>query len=184
MPNRKRNIACLESLWEKKTENRLNVLPILELVSRRHGARFSHLNCNTEGEFEYNLKLLCKRNYNILYFGFHGSGGTLYLLDKTKIELPRLAEMMNCNFSDWIVHFGSCGVFRRPNALAEFVEQTRVLLAMGFTKDVNWIESAALELLLFQAYQTYKNPRLACRGIIGKYPDLVSRTGFCFYPEN
>jgi hypothetical protein len=75
-------------------------------------------------------------------------------------------------------------VFRRKKALSDFVEKTQTALATGFTKDVNWIESAAVELLLFQAFQSYKNPKLACRNILSKFPDLVNRTGFHFYPDN
>ena len=49
---------------------------------------------STENEFEYNLGLLRKRNYGILYEGFHGSGGTIFLHDKSEIDLAEIAEMM------------------------------------------------------------------------------------------
>lgn len=184
MSSKKKNIACLESLWDNKTENRLNVLPILELISRNYNVKFSHLSCNTESEFQYNLKLLCKRNYSILYLGFHGSGGKIYLHDETEINFTKLAEMMNCKFTDWIVHFGSCGVLRRKKDLAQFVENTEIRLATGFERTVGWIESAAFELLLFQAFLDYQSPKVACRSISNKFPDLVEQTGFCFYPES
>ncbi len=184
MVQRKRNVACLESLWDDKTEDRLNVVPILELISKTLDVKCSQLNCNTENEFEYNLGLLRKRNYGILYLGFHGSGGTIFLHDKSEIDLAEIAEMMGNGFSDWIIHFGSCGVLRKKKALEDFVGNTQVAVATGFTKTIDWIESAALELLLFQAFQTYTNPKLACRSMLTKYPDLVNRTGFCFYADN
>ena len=34
MRYRKRNIACLESMWNGHFENKLNVLPTLELISK------------------------------------------------------------------------------------------------------------------------------------------------------
>ncbi len=184
MTSRKKNIACLESLWDRQTENtRLNLFPMLELISKTQNARFSHLNCNTKGEFIYNLKLLCKKNYSILYLGFHGSSGVIHLHDKTQINFTELAEMMKDNFSDWIVHFSSCSVFRKKKDLAQFVEDTNVILATGYTRNINWIESSALELILFQAIQRYKNAKIACKGVLSKYPDLVKQTGFCYYPE-
>jgi len=66
-------------MWDRRTENRLNVLPTLELISKTQEARFSHLTCNTREELKYNLNLLCKRNYGILYFATHGSPGKIHL---------------------------------------------------------------------------------------------------------
>lgn len=40
---RQRNIACLETIWEHSTENRLNVVPTLELITKTMGLKFSHL---------------------------------------------------------------------------------------------------------------------------------------------
>ena len=183
MASRKRNIACLESLWDGKTENRLNLIPMLELISKTQKVKFSHLNCNTKAEFIYNLKLLCRKDYGVLYLAFHGSGGKISLHDETEIDFFTLAELMDNKFDGWIVHFGACGVFKRKKDLAQFVENTKVTLATGYTKTVGWVESAAFELLLFQAFQSYQNPKSACKGILNKYRDLVKQTGFCFYPE-
>ena len=79
MRYRKRNIACLESMWNGHIENKLNVLPTLELISKTMESKFSHLTCNTREELQYNLNLLCKRNYGVLYFAFHGSPGRIHL---------------------------------------------------------------------------------------------------------
>jgi hypothetical protein len=181
MPPRKRNIACLESLWTQQTENRLNVVPALELISKTYGAKFSHLTCNTREELNYNLHLLCKRNYDILYFAFHGSPGKIHL-HRDEVTLTELAEMMNCRFENWIIHFGTCSTFRKPKEVEYFARQTRVSLVTGFTRDVDWIESTALELLLFKAMQAFKSPKVVCRNLLNKYPDLVEATGFKFFP--
>ncbi|MBM3357788.1 MAG: hypothetical protein FJY54_08680 [Betaproteobacteria bacterium] len=47
MPRRKdhrKNIACLESLWNSDIENRLSVVPILDLVSKVDGIRYTCVN--------------------------------------------------------------------------------------------------------------------------------------------
>src|SRR5689334_5232495 len=90
---RQRNIACLESMWNGHIENRLSILPTLELISKTLESRFSHLTCNTREELRYNLNLLCKRNYGVLYFAFHGSPGRIHL-HRDKITLPELSAMM------------------------------------------------------------------------------------------
>ena len=50
-----KNITCLESLWNDALENRLRVLPILELTSQANTANFVRLTCNTRAELRYNL---------------------------------------------------------------------------------------------------------------------------------
>lgn len=172
----------MESLWDRRTENRLNVLPTLELISKTQDAKFSHLTCNTREELKYNLNLLCKRNYGILYFAFHGSPGKIHL-HRDKVTLTELAEMMNRRFANWIIHFGTCSTLRSPREMEYFVEQTRIALATGFTRDVGWIESSAFELLLFQAFHLFQSPKIVCRHLLNKYPDLAESTGFKFFPD-
>ena len=172
----------MESLWDKQTENRLNVLPTLELISKTQDSKFSHLTCNTREELQYNLNLLCKRNYGILYFAFHGSPGKIHL-HRDKITLTELAGMMNRRFARWIIHFGTCSTLRKPREVEYFVEETGIALATGFTKDVDWIESSAFELLLFKAFHNFQSPKVILRHLLNKYPELVDLTGFTYFPE-
>jgi hypothetical protein len=179
---RQRNIACLESMWNGTIENRLSIVPTLELISKTLETRFSHLTCNTREELKYNLNLVCKRNYGVLYFAFHGSPGRIHL-HRDKVTLPELSGMMNHRFRNWIIHFGTCSTMRKPRAVLDFVEKTNVALVTGFTRDVDWIESSKFELLHFKAFQMFKSPRVVCRHLLNKYPDLVESTGFKFFPE-
>lgn len=41
--------------------------------------------------------------------------------------------------------------------MAQFVKSTQVLLVSGYTEDVDWIESAAMDLLFFDYLQHYIN---------------------------
>ena len=74
-------------MWNGHIENKLNVLPTLELISKTMDSKFSHLTCNTREELQYNLNLLCKRNYGVLYFAFHGSPGRIHL-HRERVKLP------------------------------------------------------------------------------------------------
>ena len=177
MLTRKRNIACLESLSDEHRNNRLNVVPLLDVISGIWGVKYNHLTCNTAHELAYNLDLLCQRNYGILYLAFHGSPGAIYLHGNTPVTLAQLAEMMGDKFGDWIVHFGSCRTVGSSRQMADFVEQTGVALATGYTKNVDWAESAALELLLFQELQSHQSLKVAWRGVESNYGDLVEITG-------
>lgn len=169
-------------MWNGHIENKLNVLPTLELISKTMESKFSHLTCNTREELKYNLNLLCKRNYGVLYFAFHGSPGRIHL-HRDRVKLPELAGMMNHRFTNWIIHFGTCSTLRTPTVVRQFIETTNVSLVTGFTKDVDWIESSSFELLLFKALHTFKSPRIVIRHLLHKYPDLVESTGFKYFPQ-
>lgn len=169
-------------MWDRRIENRLNVLPTLELISKTQDSKFSHMTCNTREELQYNLNLLCKRNYGVLYFAFHGSPGKIHL-HRDKVSLTELASMMNCRFANWIIHFGTCSTLRKPREVSYFIENTKVALVTGFTKDVDWIESSAFELLLFKAFHTYRSPKIICRHLLNKYNELADLTGFKYFPD-
>jgi hypothetical protein len=81
-----KSIACLESIWYRDIENSLDVTPILEIVSKMHEIRSSHLTCNTIEELTYNLGLLKQKpGYGILYLAFHGKPGKIILANGTQL---------------------------------------------------------------------------------------------------
>lgn len=183
MKTHKKNIACLESMWDAATENRLNVVPVLDIISRVWGVKFSHLNCNTHQELLYNLALLRKRNYGILSFAFHGSKGAIELHDGTRVGLDELSEMMGDQFAGWVIHFGSCNTIKisksaDSDALQEWIKATQVAAVAGYTTAVDWVESSAMDMLFFQGLQHYKSLSALWLHLQKAYPDLIGRTGF------
>lgn len=180
-----KHIACLESIWFDDVENRdrVSVVPVLELISKNSEGeiQFSHLTCNTESEFTYNLgvlKKLRKEKYGILYLAFHGQPGEIHLADGTKISLEKLADLMGKGFADWVVHFGSCGTIDvSQSRLTKFATSTQVLLVAGYTKDVDWMESAAMDLLFLDRLQDYKDMSRMWNALVKKSESLMKATG-------
>lgn len=174
-----KNIACLESLWNTDIEDRWSVRPILEVIANIHDLKLAYLSCNTHEEFAFNLKMLAKRrSYGILYLAFHGAPGEIFLGDDTSLTLENLQELMGTRFADWIVHFGSCStVDVTPRQLKSFVVETQVKMVLGYTKSVDWIESSALDLLIFQSLQKYINLNAWWTYLKKTYPDMVELTG-------
>jgi len=173
----RKNIACLESLWNSDIENRLSVVPILELVCRINGIRYTYLTCNTREELGYNLgKLRNRRGYRILYLSLHGKPGEI-ILDGGRTDLETLAAMMGRRFSGWAVHFGSCSTIAvPPGRLRRFIAATRVAMVLGYESDVNWIASAALDLLLFDWFQYYGDTRRLWQDFRKQHSGLVAQT--------
>ncbi|GAB4212895.1 MAG: hypothetical protein OHK0022_49320 [Roseiflexaceae bacterium] len=174
-----KHIACLESLWNNDLEERWSVQPILALIANIQDCRLAHLTCNTEPEFAYNLSMLSRRRQDgILYLAFHGAPGEIYLADGTNISLEQLAEYMETRFNGWIIHFGSCSTISvDQERLDQFIKATNVHMMIGYTKDVDWIESSAMDMLIFQALQQYVDLHAFWRSLQKNYPDLIAKTG-------
>ena len=181
-----KNIVCLESFWNRDVENRLSVQPILELASKKNYIKSILLTCNTMEELECNLKIAPGRNgYGILYFAFHGFPGGIIMAASTA-DLETLAEFMGKKFSNWIVHFGSCRTLHiEERRIFAFMEKTNVLMMVGYKKDVSWMESAAIDLLLLDSIQFYKDMRKFWKRFRMAYGNLVQTTGLkAFHREN
>ncbi|MGE5250109.1 MAG: DUF6642 family protein [Bacteroidota bacterium] len=180
-----KNIACLESLWDGDVENKLTVTPLLQVISTINRIHFTHLTCNTLGELRFNLlSLPRKRSYRILYLAFHGNAGEIHLGDGTCVSMQELADMMGERFAGWIVHFGACGTLDVPrSSLSEFYRRTRVAMMIGYCKTVNWVESAAMDLILFDWLQGYISLGAMWNRVRSTYPDLVEHTGLTVHPE-
>lgn len=172
-----KQIACIESLVDR--EERLSTQPMLEFIASVQSVRLSHLPCDTEEELVDGLRTLAKlRSDGILYIALHGDPGAIHLADGTTLELEDLAELMGTRFAGWVIHFGSCSTMRASDKrLAAFCEATGAPFLLGYRKDVDWVESSALDMLLFQALQQYVDFNACWRYVERRYPDLIEHTG-------
>ena len=173
-----KNIACLESFWTYDVENRLSMAPVLDLLGKTNGTRFVVLSCNTFQELEFNLELIKKmRGYGILYLGFHGFAGGIYLPDM-KIKMEMLAQLMGKRFRNWIVFFDSCSTLRvQKDRVFDFMAQTGVAMVMGYRRDVEWVNGAAMDLLVLNRLHQYKSMGRFWTHFKKAYKDLVEMTG-------
>ena len=181
----RKGIACIESFWDSDVESRLSVAPLLQVIASNNDARFVHLTCNTKAELQFALKAIPSREpFQILYFAFHGRRGKIDLADGTSLTLPELAIAMGHKFSSWVLHFGTCGTIHTDsNVLDSFMQATDAVLLLGYKKNVDWIESAAMDLILFDWMQNYKNMRSMWSYLKRNYGGLMRRTGLAVYPR-
>ena len=174
----RKKIACLESLWDNDVEKRLSVIPIVELASKLHNLKFTHLTCNTKEELKHNLKKLKRKpGYGILYLSFHGHPGEI-VVDGSKMKIESLASFMGTGFTDWIIHFGSCKTIDMDrNRIVDFMEATGVSMVLGYRRKVCWAEATALEFLLLDWLQGYRDMRRMWNRFRKNYKDLILITG-------
>ena len=156
----------------------MSVQPILELASKRNYIKSVLLTCNTTQELEYNLRIAPNRNgYGILYFAFHGLPGQI-IMAGSSADLETIAGFMGKRFSNWIVHFGSCDTFRiEKTRIFDFMKDTNALMAIGYKRRADWMESSAVDLLLLDWLQFYKDMRKFWNRFRRAYKGLIRATG-------
>ena len=154
----KRGIYCIETVWYGN-KDRTSIRPILEILENKEEAPYLHRDAATRGELFYYLERWKELNdeYPILYLGFHGeSQGQIWMkmLDDTNdmANYQILAERLDSACRNCVVHFASCGSLKDMD-LKDFREKIGASAVSGYAEDVNWIDSAAFELLYLSELQ-------------------------------
>jgi hypothetical protein len=184
-----KGIFCLEGDWESDLRSSTSMQPVLDLLSRSHDpiVRFIRRDIGTAGELEYYLgKWVQKRyvDYPILYLGFHGDPGVLYMGSrKFSIDLDWLEERLLGRCKGRIIHFGSCGTMAVHGLrLKRFLKRTRALAVCGYKADVDWMLTAAFEIILLSRFQfqalTRGGLKAVRRRIRGEAFELASELEF------
>ena len=153
----KKGIFSLEGIWDENLANNQSILPILELLKISRGIPYIYHDVATFEEFEYFIEKFKQRkysNYPILYLAFHGENNKILASKKAEINLEDLAELLENSCSGKIIVFGSCSTLNIDKRLLnKFLIKTNALAVCGYKSDVDWIISAAFELLLFDILQ-------------------------------
>ena len=177
-----KHVACLESFWTYNVEDRLSVGPVLELLGKTNGTRSVILTCNTIDEFKFNLEIVKHmKGYRILCLAFHGYPGGIHLPD-LHIDMETLASFMGKDFRNWIIFFDSCRTMNvGKDRIFDFISATEAKMVIGYKREVNWLDSAALDLLILYWLQFYKDMRKFWKRFRRAYKDLVGISGMVVY---
>ena len=177
-------VFTFEGDWEKNLGDKKSVRPLLDIIHRVEGAKFIHKQIGIEEELDYYLaKWLQKRysHYRIGHFAFHGEPG-LIKIGKTEVGLESLGEKIGGGAEGRVIYFDSCSTLRLGDKRIEaFRATTGADAVIGYTKDVDWIASAAFDLLLFQAFCERTTVRGVKNWMLSTCPGLVENLGMRFY---
>jgi hypothetical protein len=183
---RKPGIFCLETSWEKHLADRKSVLPILDLLHRTEDVRYIHRDVGTKEELFHYLDLWLQKGYDpypVLYLAFHGARSAIYINDKLQVGLTELAETIRGRASGRSIVFGSCDTVRNRAAVADFRKATNVRVVCGYQRRVEWLDSAAFELILLGELTTSQKQGAAVNRIHRNYATHARRLGFVSEPE-
>lgn len=154
--NNKKGIFCIEGLWDQDLRDKTSVYPILDLLQRFKDIPFIYKDAATKGEFEFYLKKWTQRKYErypILYLAFHGKGKSICLSDGD-YDLGQMSNILGGKCERSIIVFGSCSTLSIDKRhIKKFLNETNALAVCGYKTDVDWMKSAAFELLLLSVLQ-------------------------------
>lgn len=177
----KPGIICLEGMWSNRLTDRSSVLPVLDLLERNECIDYIHRDVGTVGELEHYLGKWLQKGYGrfgTAYLAFHGEPGAVFV-GRSKVSLEDLAEILDGRAAGRVLYFGSCSTLDIPRAeIKQFVKMTKVRGVCGYLVDVDWIESAAFEILLIEALSRYKRIDAVDAWMRKNYSGLCRRLKF------
>jgi hypothetical protein len=163
MAIRQKGIFCLEGIWQGNLKCEPSVEPLLDLLDQMATPMRKHVHrdVGTVEEFEFYVKSWSQHRYQthpVLYLAFHGVAGGLCVGDQRKtcgiVSLEKIARWLDGRARRRVIHFGSCSTLAvHGNSLHGFLTKTGALAVCGYRKDIPWTDSAAVDLILFQAIQ-------------------------------
>jgi hypothetical protein len=178
-------IFCLEGPWSSRLTDQASVKPLLELLEEHKRVRFLHWRISSVTDLESTVSKWPQRQYDrfpLGYFGFHGSPGQL-LIGRRKLSLEAFGERLAGQCTGKTIYFGSCAVLGiKSTDVERFRRHTKARCVIGFREaDVDWMISAAFDLMLFDALTHYQRMDAVERYMKRNSPRLVRELGFRMY---
>lgn len=174
------SILCLEGEWSSNLEERLTVEPILTLLDRMDIARSIHRDVATRQEFDHYVDVWRQKRYakyKVLYLAMHGDHGRI-MLGRDTLSLDELEVQMLGACSGKVVYFGSCLTLSlEPKRLQQFAEATGARAVVGYRRRVDWIDSAAFEVLLLTRLSSGLRSDALFNRLTNEHPALTKSLG-------
>ena len=180
-----KHVVALEGYLSDDAEHRLSMGPLLEFLKLRDKTRYVTLTSASVEEFRFSLEVAkTVRKGGILFLSFHGFRGGIHLTTQ-KVTMEEISSWLGPKFGkrkNWIIFFHSCTTVNIPKErIQEFMANTGIQAVIGFKRRVDFVDAAAIDLLLLDWLQFYVNvPRLWSR-FRRLYKDLVKITGLEVY---
>jgi hypothetical protein len=175
----------MEGGWSTRLTAKESVRPLLEYLEAVGEIRFLHERARTPDTAVHLLRTWTQRQYDhypLGYFGFHGIPGVLLFGRGRRLTMDELAKVLDGACAGRTLYFGSCAFLNVDRRRIEtFRHRTRARCIAGYRKDVDWFESAAFDVLLFEALTRYQRIDAAHRWLLRRYPGLVRTLGFAMF---
>lgn len=174
-------VFCLEADWDSDLRKKDSVEPGLQYLERLGRIKYIHRDVGTGEELAYYLKEWTLRryaDYAVLYLGFHGDHDGQVQVGRELLELSEVLKPLEGKCEARTIYLGSCLLMGAEDvALTGLVKQTGAKAIVGYDKAVDWLESAAFELLLLDRLVQGWRSDAFYRGITRDYGQSAHQLG-------
>ena len=177
---KKKGIYCIEGIWNSSNmRDKSSVLPLLTLLEKKNYCDHIYHDSATIEELEFYLSkwksTSLHKRYPILYLAFHGDSGCLFVGKKKKYTIEDLGNNLEGKCRGTVIYFGSCSTLKLDKRIIKsFLKRTGAIAAIGYKSEIDWIQSAACDLFVFEALQYDK---LDTKGINNIYQTIKTEYG-------
>jgi len=151
-----KKIFCLEGLWEEDLTKKSTILPILELLYLNNKIEYIYRDCATKEEFEFYLQKWPLENistFRSCYWPFMATKASS-ISAKHQYPIDRVSEILGGKCENAILFFASCKTLQiDKRKLKKVLKNIKALAICGYRNDVDWMKSAAFELLVLNEMQ-------------------------------
>lgn len=177
-------LFAFEGNWDSDLSDKATIATLLQTLQEWTELECIRRDIGTETELRYYIDRWLDGeypDYEIGYFGFHGTAGNLWL-DEHRVRLSDLEDMIDGRATGRVIHFSSCSVMRAgTDRLDKFRKRTGARAVTGYRKDVDNIEAFAFEFLLLQALSTYRRISAPDNYVWENANGLYERLGFEYH---
>ena len=180
--SQRKGVFCLETAsWEPGTRDRSSIEHVLRLLeTTEYKVPYLHFDVATREEFDFYLKKWAGTSFAethpVLYLGFHGAPGELWLGERREncVTLDEIGERLRGACKGRVFHLGACSTLDlHGNKLNSFLRQTGALAICGFKESIEWLPSAAFEMLVLGRLQEVEFTRPGMRKFQGALEDMA-----------
>jgi len=159
-----KGVFCLECDWWSDARRRYSMEYLLDLLDQFTPPRCRHIHydVSTREEFFFLIRKWSQKRFAthpLLYLGFHGKQGELLLGSakrSPRVTLEEISETLAGKCNGRVILFGSCETIRAvPWQRRNFLEATQALAICGYQREVDWMTSAAMDLIVLAAMQEF-----------------------------
>ncbi|WBQ02082.1 DUF6642 family protein [Kribbella sp. CA-293567] len=179
---RKPGLWVMEGSWSASVRDVRSVDPVLSALQDNRRAHHAKRHINDPDDLAQSLKQWGQKQhsgFNIGYVALHGSPGAVHIGRRT-VDLHQLGgQLPKAALAKKALHFGSCSVLDLDQPEQQELRKALGVNALtGFTKDIDWFEGLAFELLLFEALTWYARPSDAEKYLKRTHAAFAERLGF------
>lgn len=181
-------IFCLEGEWDSDLRKRQSIEPLLAFLESTGEVKVIHRDVATVEEVQRYLRLWRQQRYNdycVLYLAAHGDKGKIWWSSRNTSTLEDLAEALEDTAKGCYVYFGSCLTLFDREDVMRFAERTGARGVLGYRREVDWLESAAFDVLLLPWIANhYGRPKTMFNALMKRHGELARNLKFVVGTKN